>query len=446
MVKLANLVHIANNAKTDAQKNAVGEELKKYLRGKKACNPKELFSNRSLKIEKGKNLRKLGEGQYGAVFYGCLDDLCRTQIAVKVTSEPSARMEYRIAEKLKGMGVPRMYHFKSCNDEDVLYFEYIEGETLEQWMKKYQSSDDYRVLISRLIGNLKRIHQKYPKFRHHDLHWKNILVLEDNKPIIIDFGMAMIEGIRNPIVTEGDFKNAGIYSGSHYMYDAHYILNIIRGFTKNRLVRKFIEDLFPKKYLKNESNVVLQSRLRPVKHEGLPTYDDILKHPFLQPKKKLPLIPKRTVKPKPMQVKPKTPPAPNSKKGETAFDRAKRILAAEAEKKKQPLKRPGIVAKRSPTVKEQVRSIERKIAAEKKPKTPQMIKNLRKLNEGTPLPPNPMKKLPTPKIPKVFVNKNGDLKIDRRKCRLYKKEELVKMFKLDPKLTKEQMCKFIKNM
>ena len=429
MVKLADLVHIANNAKTDAQKNAVGEELKKYLRGKKACNPNELFSNKGLiKIEKGKNLRKLGEGQYGAVFYGCLDDVCRTQIAVKVTSEPSARMEYRIAEKLKGMGVPRMYHFKSCNDEDVLYFEYIEGEALSNWLKKYQSSDDYRVLISRLIGNLKKIHQKYPKFRHHDLHWNNILVLKDNKPIIIDFGMAMIEGIRNPIVTEGDFKNAGIYSGSHYMYDAHYILNIIRGFTKNRLVRKFIEDLFPKKYLKNKSDVVLDSRLRPMKHEGLPTYEDILNHPFLQPKKKVgilrKIVPKKTVAtPKPKPVAPKV-------KTASAIRRAKAVLEKEAAKKARPPKRPGIaVAKRSPTVKEQVRSIERKIAAEKKPKTP--------------LPPNPMKKLPTPK---VFINKNGDLKIDRRKCRLYKKGDLAKMFKLDPKLTKEQMCKFIKNM
>ena len=46
MVKLPNLVDIANNAKTDAQKNAVGEEVKKLLRGKKACSPKqELFSN-----------------------------------------------------------------------------------------------------------------------------------------------------------------------------------------------------------------------------------------------------------------------------------------------------------------------------------------------------------------------------------------------------------------
>ena len=417
MVKLADLVHIANNAKTDAQKNAVGEELKKYLRGKKACNPKELFSNKGLKIEKGKNLRKLGEGQYGAVFYGCLDDLCRTQIAVKVTSEPSARMEYRIAEKLKGMGVPRMYHFKSCNNEDVLYFEYIEGEALSNWLKKYQSSDDYRVLISRLIGNLKKIHQKYPKFRHHDLHWNNILVLEDNKPIIIDFGMAMIEGIRNPIVTEGDFKNAGIYSGSHYMYDAHYILNIIHGFTKNRLVRKFIEDLFPKKYLKNKSDVVLDGRLRPMKHEGLPTYDDILKHPFLQPKKKVGIL--RKIMPKKTVATPKPKPTVPKVKTASAIRRAKAVLEKEAAKKALPPKRPGIaVVKRSPTVKQQVQEIEKRIKA----------------------------KTPVVQRPNVFINKNGDLKIDRRKCRLYKKEELVKMFKLDPKLTKEQMCKFIKNM
>jgi predicted Ser/Thr protein kinase len=348
MVKLADLVHIANNAKTDTQKNAVGEELKKYLRGKKACNPKELFSNKGLKIEKGKNLRKLGEGQYGAVFYGCLDDVCRTQIAVKVTSEPSARMEYRIAEKLKGMGVPRMYHFKSCNDEDVLYFEYIEGEALSNWLKKYQSSDDYRVLISRLIGNLKKIHQKYPKFRHHDLHWNNILVLKDNKPIIIDFGMAMIEGIRNPIVTEGDFKNAGIYSGSHYMYDAHYILNIIHSFTKNRLVRKFIEDLFPKKYLKNKSDVVLDSRLRPMKHEGLPTYEDILNHPFLQSKKKVSVFFERSRRPKRLSRHPNQSLRPSQRLKPRAPFAAPRLFS-----KRKPQRRPvhqRDLASRSPSV------------------------------------------------------------------------------------------------
>ena len=416
MVKLADLVHIANNAKTSAQKNAVGEEVKKLIRGQKACYPEQQFFTKiqmtPLKINKATRLRVIGKGTYGTVFYGCLDDECKTQVAIKVTTEPSARMEYRIAEKLRGMGVPRMYHFKSCDRDDVLYFEYIEGEPLEKWIKRSQSPEDYRQVISQLITNLKAIHEKYPKFRHHDLHWNNILVLKGNKPIMIDFGMSTIEGIRNPNVVSGEFKKSGIYSGSHQMYDAHYILNIIYNYTKSVPVRHFMEDLFSRQYLLRSSPVTKDFRLRPLKHTGLPTYVQILKHPFLQAKKKIAIlrkiIPKKTV-----ALKPKTPAKPATM---SAIRRARAVLQKEAEKKKLPPKRPGI-AKRKPSVMSQVREIEKKIAVNK-----------------------PEKKQ------KIFINKNGDLKIDRRKCRLYKKEELVKMFKLDSNLTKEQMCKFIKNM
>jgi serine/threonine protein kinase len=412
MVKLADLVHIANNAKTSAQKNAVGEEVKKLIRGQKACYPEQQFFTKiqmtPLKINKATRLTVIGKGAYGTVFYGCLDDECKTQVAIKVTTEPSARMEYRIAEKLRGMGTPRMYHFKSCDRDDVLYFEYIEGEPLEKWMKKGKSPEAYRQMISQIITNLKRIHEKYPKFRHHDLHWNNILVLKGNKPIMIDFGMSTIEGIRNPNVTSGEFKKSGIYSGSHQMYDAHYILNIIYNYTKSVPVRHFMEDLFSRQYLLRLSPVTKDFRLRPIEHTGLPTYDQILKHPFLQAKKKIAIlrkiIPKKTV-----ALKPKTPAKPATM---SAIRRARAVLQKEAEKKKLPPKRPGI-AKRKPSVMSQVREIEKKIAVNK---------------------------------PKIFINKNGDLKIDRRKCRLYKKEELVKMFKLDSNLTKEQMCKFIKNM
>ena len=421
MVKLANLVHIANNAKTDAQKNAVGEEVKKLLRGKKACSPKqELFSNKGVKIEKGKNLRMLGKGAYGAVFYGCLEDACKTQIAIKVTTEPSAKMEYRIADKLRGMGVPRMYHFKSCNDTDILYFEYIKGETLQEWMKRGQTAGAYRSLISQLIKNLKKIHEKYPKFRHHDLHWNNILVLEGNKPIIIDFGLSTIDGVRNPDVVSGEFKNNGIYVGSHHMYDVHYILNIIYKYTNVTKVKNFIRDLFPAKYLNSTNPWIKLGRLRPGFSYGLPTYDDILEHPFLQPGILRKILPKKRVPPKKVV-------APPQKVGTaSAIRRARAVLQKEAEKKKVPPKRPG-VAKRDPSVMNQVREIEKKIATEKPPK---IFVN----------------KIATEKKPKIFMNKNGDLKIDKKKCRLYKKEDLVKMFKLDPRMTKEQMCKFIKNM
>ena len=111
-------------------------------------------------------------------------------------------------------------------------------------------------------------------------------------------------------------------------------------------------------------------------------------------------------------------PAPKKIGTSSAIRRARAVLQKEAEKKKAPLKRPGL-AKRDPSVMNQVREIEKRIAP--------IVERVKK-------------------GPKVFINKNGDLKIDKRKCRLYKKEDLVKMFKLDPKLTKEQMCRFIKNM
>ena len=413
MAKLADLVHIANNAKTDAQKNAVGEEVKKFLRGTKACDPKqEMFSNTGIKIEKGGKLRMLGAGQYGAVFYGCLDDACKTRIAIKITNEASAKMEYRIAQKLGGMGVPRMYHFKSCGNKDILYFEYIKGQSLEDWIKSQPSAIAYRKVISQVIGNLKKIHEKYPKFRHHDLHWNNIMVMEGNVPVMIDFGLATIEGVKNPVYDKQFANNVGISTKSHYMYDAHYFLNIVYNYSKSLPVKQFIRDLFPARYLTRESSDVKSFRLRLKKHEDLPTYDDILKHPFLQGKER---IPKKLVMAAPVPKKIGT---------SSAIRRARAVLQKEAEKKKAPLKRPGL-AKRDPSVMNQVREIEKRIAP--------IVERVKKVFTPT-------------QRPKVFINKNGDLKIDKRKCRLYKKEDLAKMFKLDPRFTKEQMCRFIKNM
>jgi hypothetical protein len=270
---------------------------------------------------------------------------------------------------------------------------------------------------------LKRIHEKYPKFRHHDLHWNNILVLEGNKPIIIDFGLSTIEGIRNPDVASGEYKNDGIYVGSHHMYDVQYILNIIYNYTKLTKVKQFIKDLFPDKYLGSTNPYIKSGRLRPGFRHGLPTYEQILNHPFLQPKKKGSIL-RRVLPKKTVAATPKPEPVPQKVKPATAsaIRRAKAVLEKEAAKKKVPPKRPQIRG-RDPSVMNQVRSIEKKIAAQKKSLTPK----------------------PKTKT-KVFINKNGDLKIEKRKCRLYKKSELVKMFGLDPNLTKEQMCKFIKNM
>ena len=427
MVKLAQLVHIANSAKTNAQKNAVGEEVKKILRGKKdgvskACYPENHFFTRiqqkPLLINKATRLRAIGKGQYGTVFYGCIDDKCATQVAIKVTTEESAKMEYRIAEKLKGMGAPRMYHFKSCRTDDILYFEYIDGKSLQAWIKTKPSEAEVKKVIGQLIQNLANIHKKYPKFRHHDLHSNNLLILKTKggfKPIIIDFGMSTMEGVRNPIVTSGELASShGIGSKSHIMYDAHFILNSMfyefAPYSGYKQTKEFLRDVLPEEYRGPQGQRWTESSwgkyvdnyrlVMGAKHD-LPTYETILKHPFLSTTTKT----KKNILKK--AITPRAPPPPSPKKSanqSSAIRRAVAVLQKNAEKKKAPLKRPGIA---------RVKSVENKA-----PKT-------------------------AVAKPKISINKNGDTKIDRRKCRLYKKDELVKKFKLDPTLTKDEMCKKI---
>ena len=434
MVKLAQLVHIANSAKTNAQKNAVGEEVKKILRGKKdgvskACYPENHFFTRiqqkPLLINKATRLRAIGKGQYGTVFYGCIDDKCATQVAIKVTTEESAKMEYRIAEKLKGMGAPRMYHFKSCRTDDILYFEYIDGKSLQAWIKTKPSEAEVKKVIGQLIQNLANIHKKYPKFRHHDLHSNNLLILKTKggfKPIIIDFGMSTMEGVRNPIVTSGELASShGIGSKSHIMYDAHFILNSMfyefAPYSGYKQTKEFLRDVLPEEYRGPQGQRWTESswgkyvdnyRLVMGAKHNFPTYETILKHPFLSTTTKTKNILKKVLPPtKKKAITPRAPPPPSPKKSanqSSAIRRAVAVLQKNAEKKKAPLKRPGIA---------RVKSVENKA-----PKT-------------------------AVAKPKISINKNGDTKIDRRKCRLYKKDELVKKFKLDPTLTKDEMCKKI---
>jgi serine/threonine protein kinase len=440
MVKLSDLVHIANSAKTNSQKNAVGEEVKKILRGKKdgvskACYPENHFFTRvtqkPLLINKATRLRAIGEGQYGTVFYGCIDDKCATQVAIKVTTEESAKMEYRIAEKLKGMGTPRMYHFKSCRTDDILYFEYIDGKSLQGWLKTKPREVAVKKVIEQVIQNLANIHKKYPKFRHHDLHSNNLLILKTKggfKPVIIDFGMSTMEGVRNPIVTSGELASShGIGSKSHIMYDAHYILNSmyyeLSKYGGYKQAKEFIRDVLPEKYRGAQGQRWTESswgkyvdnfRLVLGAKHNLPTYETILKHPFFSsaPKKNpvVRILKKVLPSKKKKAVAAPRPPQPPVRSGSanqsSAIRRAVAVLQKNAEKKKMPLKRPGVARVKSPNA----------------------------------------APVATKQRPKISINKNGNTKIDRRKCRLYKKGDLAKMFNLDPKLTKDQMCRLIKNM
>src|SRR6056300_1667807 len=356
--------------------------LKKLLRGKKACAP---ASHLWLKKKNGsmtKGAVKIGEGQYGKVYRGCIDDECEKYIVYKEIRTPSlsentnniplakfkraldeiyppTKMEFTIAKKLEGFGVPKMYLYKTCDNKDILYSEYVKGKELADWMVMGPTLPAIKSVMAQVIYNLYRIQKKYPGFRHHDLHLGNILVrpvpVKDMKimgstisnagfeAVIIDFGFSVFPRIKNPLINANNYKNIGISRKSDKHYDLHYFLNSIHSIfskprTRNeRVVKTFIENLLPAKYLVSKSNVVKNYRLRGNKSVEL-SFEDVLSKPFFSGEKVSVPLPKPQ-KPVVVVVPPtKTYQSPVNK--EAAKGRAVAILKAG---KMKPKKRPGIV-------------------------------------------------------------------------------------------------------
>ena len=362
-------------------------QVKKLLRGKKACNP---TSHLWLKKKNGtmtKGAVKIGEGQYGKVYRGCVDEDCEKYIVYKEIRTPSLsektnnlplagfkkaleemnpKMEFTIAKKLEGFGVPKMYLYKTCDKKDVLYSEYVKGKELADWMVMDPTLPAIKSVMTQIIYNLYRIQKKYPGFRHHDLHARNILVrpvpVKDIKinlngktymisnagfeAVMIDFGFSVFPRIKNPLINAGNYKNIGISRKSDKHYDLHFFLNSIHNLVRQprtrteRVVKTFIENLLPRDYLMSRSNVVKNYRLRGNKSVEL-SFEDVLSKPFFSGEKVSVPLPKPQ-KPMVVVVPPKkTYQSPVNK--EAAKARAVAILKAEKAKTK---RRPGVVRAR----------------------------------------------------------------------------------------------------
>jgi len=338
--------------------------LKKLLRGKKGCNPQDhlyTLMNKTKTFMKGSKGKKLGEGQYGKVYRGSINDGGKRYVAYKEIKTPQltnnmtlaelrkslksnpAKMEYTIAKKLQGFGVPETYLYKECPGKQIVYTEVIDGTDLRKWLKTKPTLDAMKSVIVQTIYNLYRIHKKHPNFRHHDLHGENVLVRKvpkkdikiilNNKsytisnggvePVMIDFGFAVFPHIKNPLINDNNYKNIGISRKSHKLYDVHFFLKDIfhqinqPSNMSERKVYQFIRKLFPDEYMKNNSPTYLKNaRLRGNRNAAhtlyLPGFEKVLKSPFFtgetQLSKAIPKLPPTTV-PRVVlaPVQPKTP-------------------------------------------------------------------------------------------------------------------------------------------
>tara|TARA_B100001540_G_scaffold191298_1_gene168644 strand:+ start:6389 stop:7696 length:1308 start_codon:yes stop_codon:yes gene_type:complete len=343
-------------------------------------------------------------GAYGNVRRAKLTGKSRKFIALKEMKVPKndpeigelAEMEYNIARKLKDFDIPKVYKYIKCPIEgngpnvrkDILYFEYVNGISLREYIRTRRDLTlvQLKSIIVQVCYNLYKIHKKFPSFRHHDLHTDNVLIRPVTKKnlsieigdlkytidnggvelVMIDFGFSSFPNIPNPLVNKKQYINIGIHRNSNKYYDLHFFLNSIHNELSStaRLtpmlpdhgprigMKVFIGNLFTKDYLGFRSNKIKNFRLRGAmnnsRNKDLPTFEKVLKHPFLTgikaPRIELPAA--RTAS-TPVVVTRRTPPRNNqttASQRKAAINRAKKVLQGGKQMTKTTI-RPGITRK-----------------------------------------------------------------------------------------------------
>ena len=126
--KIASLSKNKKNVKTQKQRNLLGKNVITAIKGI-GCRPDKVFYkpstnfsvNGSLSNKKG--LRKIGKGEMGEVFLGCVDKECKKPVAIKI-SNGSNRYEYKIGKRIEKLSGMRMYAYQECvNEKNKKYSE-----------------------------------------------------------------------------------------------------------------------------------------------------------------------------------------------------------------------------------------------------------------------------------------------------------------------------------
>uniref|UniRef100_A0A7N2L117 non-specific serine/threonine protein kinase n=1 Tax=Quercus lobata TaxID=97700 RepID=A0A7N2L117_QUELO len=194
---------------------------------------------------------KLGEGGYGPVYKGVLPN--RKEIAVKKLSKTSTqgfeefKTEVMLTAKLQHVNLVRVLGFCIESDEKMLIYEYMPNKSLDYYLFDpiRRNILDWKKRIDIIDGITQGLLylQEYSRMIiiHRDLKSSNILLDEEMKPKISDFGMARIfkkdehEANTDRIVgTYGyippEYARKGVYSTKSDVYSfGVLLLQIISG-------------------------------------------------------------------------------------------------------------------------------------------------------------------------------------------------------------------------
>jgi len=240
--------------------------------------------------------KRRGEPQPGDTEY-MIHEACQKAApegVVKIYSHIHA-LDFVPEQNLRNIKNLDQPHF-DLKKQNVIVMELCDGGSLDKWLNTHKSSDELmRRIISQVLKTLRKIGEKYPDFRHNDLHLENIFVSRKRGFLIADFGWARLKNKgTNPAVNTAKGTKTASYYGvgpkTSSRYDMHLFLNHIRDVCLRTAAAvpetmKFLNAVLPPGYRGASDVHVNDFRL---KYEdpcpGLPSLTKVLSHPYLKSK------------------------------------------------------------------------------------------------------------------------------------------------------------------
>lgn len=404
------------------------------LNGKNLCNPHGFMRHRKTNGSIHPGIMVLKKN---IAWMGCPNKRCKNEVAIKKCDEHEYQVQRALKKDFPKM-IPTVYAGTRCVDGFYMYSEYIRNGTI----KKHSKDPKLGAILHKVFLNLKRIHEKYPSFRHNDLHTDNVLVDTDG-PLLYDFGYANWHG--NPTFDSKLKSDYGIFPGNNPMYDFHFFANSVYS-DLPQIFKNKVLSVFPSDYLGETSSVIKNGRLRcDVSHTRLPTMDQVI-NAFAPKKAGLLTFAGSPKRPIPTTKKNKMSP-----RVKFSLRNKERVRNRKAE-----LLRNMITNNMAPEVKG-IKNIQAEVKA---------IKNIERLKLAGLLPPGPSPVAPKPRVrrsPRVVpvvavagpsrpvpvvaftTTPRARPKINKKLCSSYKKDELLNVLRrlghrVNKHMTVKEMC------
>lgn len=268
-------------------------------------------------------MAKLGSGVQGVAFLASTSANGRQNVVIKVSprdrefpmNKQVAELEYQIQKtlyKIVPRHIPVPYKFIHCrnfipasdftnrnprifdyDDQFVMYSEYAHGGSLKDWLHKMGrrvTDADMARMIRQVVATLKKIHSRYPEFRHNDVHLGNIFVDDTGdfpRLMLADFGLARLRNRgSNPVINKGNHVNSGISNRTSVKYDVHYFLNCLDYEIRDMNLpqtKQFIARMLPASLRGANTRNVSKYRMKNgVSNVAAPSFDKVLNDPFIR--------------------------------------------------------------------------------------------------------------------------------------------------------------------